>query len=1114
MTSPTGAVTSNGSRGRLARPRAASFRRTRTLLGTLIAVVVLVGWWYAVDARRKVATTLDRTVDAAPVTEAIRELVVAQRINALVALAAIIGTFWLFNLELSRQERDEARLRDALREADSANEAKSRFLATVSHEIRTPLNAVSGMSDLLLETRLDAEQKEFARAVHNNAEALSTLIGDLLDSSRIEAGQVSLDAAPFDLRELVESVAELLVVRAEAKGVELVVDFPPAAPRRLVGDRARLRQVLMNLVGNAVKFTEQGEVTMRVRAELAPDAGARLGLAVIDTGIGIPRDAQARIFERFVQADLSTARRYGGTGLGLNISRSLIELMGGRLALESEPGHGSTFEADVTLPLATPQPLPDFGPSSLAGVDVVVVQRNASLRAQTGRVLRFAGATVRTAGTAADALTLIAERPPRVIAVGERLPDSSGIDLARRIWHDRYGLPEPLNVVLLCSLRAMAAALVGTYGVAGCVYKPVKQTRLIRAVAEAAGLTPEPTTPPAADAPPAADTPRVRARILVVEDNPDNWTLLRHILGEGGYDVDRVGDGLEAIAATEARAYDLVLMDVELPEIDGLEATRRIRARESAGSGHVPIVALTAHAIESVRADAVAAGMDDYATKPFDKRQILAACAKWIDRRPLLLIADDTPDNCVVLQNYLRVGDYRLLFVANGKEAVAAVERHAVSVVLLDMHMPVMDGYDAARAIRAMPSARTLPILALTSGDGVEERARCLQAGCNDVLSKPVRRADLLARVDHLLGGVPASSVPADEADPDPALPTVRQTGDRLHHQIARRDFTGLAALAASIGARARAGQSSRLAAVSEELVQAARAEDLERAEWWGDQLLDRLRELAPSPVEGDPRVPARRALDALARLATLVLGVPAAAIAAIDASTARMVGTCGVPASLDFSQGVPLSKSVVRFLASGTPLLVEDASVDPQLTDTLAVSAHGAKALAGVALKDAHGVVVGAFCVMDERPRQWPARDVAALEDLAVVAVRLFESAGEAPPPAKASPNRPSDHDLVLDADIVDLVPAYVAARRADLVTLRRCLERADLTGIARLAHKMKGSGAGYGLPAVTRIGGSIEDAARAGTAASIGPLIEELDASLTGLRIRSSDGRVSTEV
>ena len=253
-----------------------------------------------------------------------------------------------------------------------------------------------------------------------------------------------------------------------------------------------------------------------------------------------------------------------------------------------------------------------------------------------------------------------------------------------------------------------------------------------------------------------------------MEDNRDNWVLATRILSGNGYEVDRAEDGVEAVSAASAHDYDLVLMDVELPQIDGIEATRRIRAHEADLGGRVPIVALTAHAIESVRQQALAAGMNDYATKPFEKQQLLDVCAKWIDRRPLVLVADDTPDHQLLVATYLRGSGYRLASVANGKEAVDAVERRWPSLVLLDMNMPVMDGYEAARAIRRLPVGEAVPIVALTSHEGPEERERCLAAGCSAFLSKPVRRADLLALVSALLGGRPCQAALAARWGPTP----------------------------------------------------------------------------------------------------------------------------------------------------------------------------------------------------------------------------------------------------------------------------------------------------------------------------------------------------------
>jgi CheY-like chemotaxis protein/HPt (histidine-containing phosphotransfer) domain-containing protein len=873
----------------------------------------------------------------------------------------------------------------------------------------------------------------------------------------------------------------------------------------VVGDRGRLRQVLVNLVGNAVKFTERGEVRIRLRVEPADNARVCVRLAVIDTGIGIAPEAHGRIFERFMQADRAVAHQFGGTGLGLNISRSLIELMGGRLSLQSELGVGSTFEAEVTLPLAPTQPAPDITEESLAGLDVLVVRRNASKREVNEGLLRFAGASFRGVGTAAEAQAEIARRVPHVMVVGEVLPDSTGVDLAKKIWNDRYGQTPVIKVVQVSSLRAMAAKNVGNYGIAACVYTPAKQVRLVRAIRVAAGLEPK-LDERRADRAGRPQTGPKRPRILLVEDNRDAWLRASLILG-ARYEVNRAENGLDAVASVAAVEYDLVLMDVALPQIDGIEATKRIRAREADTARHVPIVALTAHAVESVRQEALAAGMDDYATKPISKQQLLDICAKWVDRRPLLLIADDSPDNQLLLATYLRGSDYRLSFVATGKEVVDAVASRLPSLILLDMNMPVMDGYEAARTIRSLPGGESVPILALTAHDGPQERERCLAAGCTDFLSKPVHRNDVLERVAALLGDrdAPASAEPTDS---ETTLPSADGVSFRLHRQLALRDFEGAAALAVSIGSAARMQQLSEVAAVCEELADSARSRDAERSAWWSQQLIARLR-LAWAPPARQTG-PSGSAGDALSRLALLTLGVPTAGLTRNSHDRVLIVGAAGVPTGLDVSNGFPLANSLSRVIVeTKRPLVVEDVRNDPRLNRALIVSNHSVAAVAAWPLTDKRGTVIGAFWALDDRPRSWPPREIAMLENIAALATQLIDSERSSEPAAVDA-----EGAVVVDDDIVPLMPDYVAGLRQDVAAMREDVEGGDMDKIAARGHKMKGSGAGYGLPRVSELGREIEDAARGGDTNAIRALIHDLDGHLTGLKIRSADGRVSMEL
>jgi signal transduction histidine kinase/CheY-like chemotaxis protein/HPt (histidine-containing phosphotransfer) domain-containing protein len=1142
-----------------------TFRMKQSLIGVLIAAIAVSGWLIAYQTTQRLAqgvenvARLQQIVDSleaaagGDLTDIDRQMIrqVPARIAAaraevsaqngalvaegLLSILVLLALALMFNRNLSRQQRDQEKLTAAMQAADAANSAKSRFLATVSHEIRTPLNALSGMNQLLLDTRLDSEQMEYARTVHSNAEALSLLIGDLLDSSKIEAGQMDLESLPFDVWELAESVAEILVVRADIKGVELILDIAPEVPRSLVGDGNRLRQVLMNLVANAVKFTEQGEVILRVRSESSGDrSSAMLHFSIIDTGIGIPPEAQERIFEPFVQADRSTVRRYGGTGLGLNISRSLIQLMGGTLSLESMPGKGSTFDARVTLPLDATQPAPAFTPQSLAGIDVLLVDSNASTRDTLGRMLTAAGATIRVASTAGEARDVFAAWPAvRVIVIDDSLPDGSALDLIRDTWQTRQDNMPPLGIVPTCSLRSVMARYVGIYGISSCVYKPAKTARLIEALRHAAGLEAEGPNRHEVERPVQTRGGPVRPRILLAEDHHDSLVLATRILATAGYDVDLAEDGVKGVELAAAFSYDLILMDVEMPRLDGIEATQQIRARErELNQPPVPVVALTAHALEDIRHQTRSAGMDGFVTKPLQRKQLLDTCSQWIDRRPLILVADDAHENHVLISNLLGTSDYRLVFAFDGREAVTAFERQPISLVVLDIDMPIMNGYDAARTIRRARGGDVVPIVALTGYEGSDERQRCIDAGCTAYLSKALNRASLLSTIDELLGRPPVrgsrSNAPRlPQATPAPAgpptaaatLPSEREATDHVRGLLARHDFDAVATYAKHLVGTAEQLVLSKLATVSEELEDAARRQDQHRVEWWSDQL-------GPALVEATRLVDLRRhaqslagdSYDTLSRLALTLLGAYCASVTLVDEDGVRIKGSAGLSASFDDARSLPFSRSISQHVVTQGTLVVEDARSDPRMRRALTVH-DGIISFAAIPITNTEGTTLGAFCAMDRRPHRWHAEDVAMLEELASVASWMMNMersittvpGGEPKPQdTTAPPPEPVSTVVTIQDDIVDLVPDYVASRRRDVETLHSHLSRGEFDAAGRLGHKMKGSGAGYGLSELTRIGRELEVAAKLQNAESLRKSIADLSAYLSQLTVRTSDGRV----
>jgi PAS domain S-box-containing protein len=520
-------------------------------------------------------------------------------------------------------------LEAARRRAEDAAETKSAFLANMSHEIRTPLNAILGMTGLALQTRLTVDQRDYIATVKSAADSLLEIINDILDFSKIEARRLDLERAEFDAREAIGDAAKLLALRASEKSVELACHVAAAVPEVLLGDEGRLRQVLLNVLGNAIKFTAHGEVVLRVTVEQLAPRRVTLHFAVSDTGIGIPPEKQEQIFQAFTQADSSTTRRYGGTGLGLAIAQRLVELMDGRMWVESAVGKGSTFH--FTADFDTPQqPAATSGAvrrKALEGLRVLVVDDNATNRRILDEMLASWRMTPTTVPDATSALTLLRRtadgpEPFDVVISDCQMPDVDGFTFARRVKRDPRLATTP--VVMLTSIgQPRDVVRCRKIGVDAYLSKPVQHSDLLDALVTVFGVSTR--KPPSRTS---ATRARTRAlRVLVAEDNLVNRKLVTRLLQKRGHRIVSVENGRAAVAALTspgAKKFDVVLMDVQMPEMNGLEATAAIRQHEAAGGGHVPIIALTAHALQGDRERCLAAGMDSYLVKPIDVEEMIA----------------------------------------------------------------------------------------------------------------------------------------------------------------------------------------------------------------------------------------------------------------------------------------------------------------------------------------------------------------------------------------------------------------------------------------------------------------------------------------------------------